>query len=284
MKLLYPQATPCRSLSIFMAGCELEFVPAYTPEGDLVMATALPEGEDADRVRKQARRMARVYTVVSDEYGLTWRDRPPRGASPGTPAPSGGRTPEQPDDTPPMIKAARHNGWDDRDLEGVGKDGQWGPEGGLSSTSHMSMADMALCRPPAMWKEHRDTKWPWQCEGFRPPTPEWKAPSLPDKADPRPSTPESVEVVDESTTESGDRTVAPVPEGPADLDGDPIEILREFTEEQREAALVILAKVIAEAGGERPTYHKLNYRFRKAGLPTVGADEVAALNHLYDNA
>lgn len=289
MYLLRPQAPIQRSQSIHIAGVDLEFVPAFLGDGSLVMASVVPEGEEGKSVLAKARRMRTAYTVVGDAYGIEWQQGPPRGAR-GVDGHSPGRGVAKIDREPPMIRAAKHNGWKAEDMEGAGQDGEWGPDGGLGRATGLTMADMALSSPPPKWDSLRKTHWPWQCQGWKPPGESWIHPALdpkvPSDVDEAAEAAE-VDVVDPASDAPTEPppTVEPVdkvePEPPA---GDHAQILAEFDPQERQAAVLILAELIKDSGGKRPSYNKLNYRLSRAGLPTVGKDELAALNHLYDQS
>lgn len=279
--LLQPRAPISESLSVIMAGHDVEFVPAFLRDGAVVMATVLPEGDAGKDVLKLARRMRNVYTVVSEGHGIEWQNRPPKGVRLPVLVAEGKGLPK-PVEVAPMIRAALHNGWTSADLEGAGTDEQWGPDGGLSATTGLTMADMALCTPPPAWDKLRDTRWPWQVAGFKPPGDGWIHPILKDKDVPDAADPESVEA-EAKAAEVAANPVIEVVDDDQPLPDNPEKLLSEFSQEQKEKAIVILAKLIHAAGGERPTYNKLNYRLRKAGLPTVGQDELAALITMYES-
>lgn len=280
MYLLQPNAPIRESLSIILAGVEIEFVPAILVSGRVVMAALVADGDEGLGILRQARRMSTVYTIVGESYGVEWQNRKPRAAK----APvlhAAGRGLPATNEVPPMVRAALHNGWTQAEVASTGRDGQWGPEGGLSEITGLSAADMALCVPPPGWSAAAESRWPWQVAGFQPPGDQWIHPELPNK-EPLRTDPAAVSV--EAVSEEPEAKTGgfiTVDDAPAFRDA-PVSALSEFSEPQRVQAIVVLAELVHESGGARPSYNKLNHRLRKAGLPTVGKDELAALFALYE--
>lgn len=112
----------------------------------------------------------------------------------------------------PVAQTAITNGWMAVDLEGTGRNGQPGPEGGCSPTTGLTLAQMALTVPPDDWEAKRATLYPWEIDGWRPPGLDWVAPTAPSKRKPEETKaePEKPEPVD----------VPRAPEGEPEEDGD----------------------------------------------------------------
>lgn len=121
---------------------------------------------------------------------------PPAAPVSSVPPPGGGSDMEPPDH-------ARRHGWAYADMTGAGDRNQWGAEGGFGEQSGLTMAEMALTPPPPDWERLRESRWPWECPGWRPPGIGWKPQLRPAKKPP--------EEVEPNADAAGDLPVADEP-------------------------------------------------------------------------
>lgn len=103
-------------------------------------------------------------------------------AAAAIPPPGGGSDMEPPDH-------ARRYGWSYYDMTGAGEGNRWGADGGFGEQSGLTMAEMALTPPPPDWKTLWESKWPWECPGWRPPGISWKPQLRPSKKPPEEADP-----------------------------------------------------------------------------------------------
>ncbi|MGB0972875.1 MAG: hypothetical protein ACPGVG_18245, partial [Mycobacterium sp.] len=66
-----------------------------------------------------------------------------------------------------MRESALASGWTEEELEGTGKGGHPGIEGGSSPITGLTVSLMAICAPPDSWAEKRDEHYPWELDGFQ---------------------------------------------------------------------------------------------------------------------
>lgn len=265
-----------KACSVKLGRILLDFAPVRT-DGLLRLVAPLPDDEDdaahvRDRVR-DSRRFYRIIDLVMPE------EAPPPvvQALPPKPEPA---VEAVSDPVAAAMADCRRNGWDDEDLVGVAIDGN--PGLGRSPVTGLTLAEMMLTTPPEGWAERRAHTYPWEVGAWNGPSTSWRPAGVPPKPKPE-------EVPEE------------LPEPPADLET-PEEELEELdaelpsvTEEADVAALAAygtpeqlqeaigIVHGLAEASDSHVSYNKCNYYLRKAGLPTVGDDELSAMLTLIAN-
>lgn len=182
------------------------------------------------------------------------------------------------------VAAAVANGWSADDLDGAGQNDDFGPGGGFSAVTGLTMGQMAMSTPPDDWSEARATKYPWECVGWKPSwasfTPPSVAPKVPAvlESEPEPEVePEPEAEVDEEPEPEPEPEVEPELEAEDDADEDTDPALAAGYPEADLTKARAMAHAIVEATGQIPHPNKVNYQLKKAGLQTVGKTELDAL-------
>jgi len=121
-------------------------------------------------------------------------------------SPPGGGTDMEPPDH------AKRHGWAYADMTGSGEKNRWGAEGGFGEQSGLTMAEMALTPPPPDWERLRESKWPWECPGWRPPGIGWKPQLRPSKQPPEEAAPAADADAPPAADELPDTTPDELPE------------------------------------------------------------------------
>lgn len=157
-----------RELVVEFAGRAVRFRAAWlASDGSMVLAA-----ECSDEVVLRACRRNPAYSVIEGDPGFLDADAEPKAVQ---------RVAAVLDPTPIPVRAAMVNGWSPVDLLGAGEGGDWGPGGGRSHRSGLTMSEMALSRPPEGWAKAGDTRYPWEVLGWSPPGMDWTAPTAPSK-------------------------------------------------------------------------------------------------------
>jgi len=276
----------------------IEFTRANVAGRDLMIAE-VPRDSDAVEF---ARRVPTSYQVMDiDPTAITVEKV-------AALVPAGDIPPKKSDETlPAPLRSARLYGWSLEDIAGTCENGRPGPTGGRSLVSGLTAAEMALCKPPKDWDSKRGEMWPWEDLLWRGPGLDWKPPGLPAKAT-KPSDPDAGidDDPEELVTEVGAVEVAREPgedgefgteddvvkirrprrktskaakkadEGPLDIEDNAILVIYTTDDDILQKAARLLAEM-ESAAGKKPSINKANYQLRKKGLPTVKADQLAAL-------
>lgn len=217
----------------------------------------------------------------------------------------------------PVIAAALSAGWSVNDLLGAGENDEPGLKGGRSSTTGLTMAQMAMASPPPNWRDVCEVAWPWDVEGWTPPGLNFKAPDLPPKAVLRdietgevvkppedgspilarvvPDIPEAPRLTqptepEKPKPEPKDREPEPEPDAPTpkpeapkastgdDPDSDePEQDGLPWSDEAITAAVACIRGMVEESG-KPPSHAKAGHRLRKIdGIETVSKEDFALL-------
>lgn len=269
-----------------IGGVMLQFSAAWLTSGASVMVAALPGDERSAAVEAKVARLAPRYTIVDDAtVQSVVGPHGPVGALVDTPRAA---VEAEVHEVPAVVTAAMRWGWSAEDLAGAGKGQHWGAEGGRSTLTGLTMAEMALVPPPGEWETARGAAWPWELDGFRPPGAGWAPPAVPGRV--RGGSAASKPQGDD---ESQDEPVAPpkINDAP-DTSAPPPPVVvsdvsaldAEFSAPAvRADVLQVVTQITVQNGGKVAHRNKYNYHLRKAGLPTVGDDELAAFLHLMAN-
>lgn len=252
------------SMVVILGGVEVTFTRAWI-EGERVMVATLDtEAPGTEEILRKCAMMSDVYRIPNRAPKVVAIDS-------AKPAPAG---PPPAPMTPRDI--ALRNGWLVEDLAGAGLADQWGPEGGLSTVSGLTMAEMALCSPPKAWR--RPEQWPWEVGAWRGPAPEWRPPLVPSKVRAvEPEAPAAAEPVDSPEPKlppMADDAAAPVDDPDAQIEV--VEALEGYgTEEEVTMATMVLEELVRSGGV--PTRQKAGYHLRKHGLPSPTDEQFQAL-------
>lgn len=165
------------------------------------------------------------------------------------------------------------HGWEAEDLDGAGREGKWGPDGGRGKRSGLSVAEMAAAKAPSDWKTASANKYPWECQGWQIPFADWQVPTtLPAK--PRPASEQAGQL---STPPTVEQALAPTGAKPPAAAAGPVasaptgddELPREW------AAMLAVVRTRHVTGAEAPTLRSLNYYLGRADLPKLEASTYA---------
>jgi len=304
--IIYQPKRIRETVTIVLAGVSVVTRRARLPDGSVCMAAQVGRTEPQDRrVLQAARKMG--WRQFADDVGITFLDDDPADA----PVPKSETvepvvTAVKDAGMPIVVELALGNGWTAEDLAGSFKGEIPGVRGGHGANG-LTMAESSLCTPPPDWKTLRETKWPWECAGWRPPginftppavTPKVKAAAdkpnyhlgeVEDKAallDPEdPSSIEPGEIADPEAyeqakaegriTEIEEPATPDQADEPEDLDDETRALLDEYGRDLQKA--VDVASEIARSRGSMPTHSQLNYYLRKHGLKTVARDTFKAI-------
>lgn len=278
MKLVYrwPGRRAPESLDVWIGPALCVFRP--TPVGfDTLLVADLADDLYTDEVKQRIHALAGL--VYELEPASVLAVAPPVQA---VVAPAGG---DPAPVMPPPVAAAFRNGWRMADLTGLGSrrapDGteveDYGPGGGFSAVSGLTVAQMAVSAAPPRWDELDERFWPWEIDGWVPPL-DFVPPGVPKKAGapvdeplvpPAPVVPPDVGAGEVKN----DTVIEPAPTAPVDptaLDG--------WSSEDIAAARATLADVDAQAGGEAPL-QRASFHVGRAidKRHKVGAAQLAAL-------
>lgn len=275
----------------------IHFTHGTIPAGDRkgqngYFATLDGSDPEVERFIARLRNLTRDYEVVGEVPGLAMSVDSVKHVA----------LPAEPDKVPPPIRQVFARGWRLEDLEGAGRGDQWGPEGGRSRLTGLTVLEMALAVPPPNWHAMAATSYPWESLDFQPPFPSWKPAGVPPKTQAQdmaqlaalpgsmiilPTDPADIkpgEIADpvayEQAKKDGIITEIPPEASPhasleaaldAALASDKRSDIESYgTREQILAALNILAALIATKGG-LGAHESCNYHLvKKAGLPRVG--------------
>lgn len=206
----------------------------------------------------------------------------------------------------PPVEAALAQGWTPDDLDGAGENDNYGPGGGFSKRTGLTMAQMALSTPPGNWAEEQAAKYPWECVDWKTPGIGFVPPNAPAKVAPKAADPadlpdEPVDTEDgepgeagttdsdppsgneTSTLDEGDtaETSSTDDAGPADnaTSDDEVEdpaVAAGYPADQVDMARAMAHELVA-ARDEVPHPNAFNYVFGKAGLATINEAKRDAL-------
>jgi len=181
----------------------MDFRPIRTAVGEMVLVAEMPEDPaEAQRVLQSVQRSAGRWVVQErpellagtewpfetgrkdvqpTELERLWRAEQEHKAQLAKPAAEPAATNAAFELVAGPMNEAIERGWSEQDLEGASGE-KLSREEWTSSTAGLSLVEMAFCEPPPEWEALRGTKWPWQVDGFEPPTETWQPPELPDRA------------------------------------------------------------------------------------------------------
>lgn len=182
----------------------------------------------------------------------------------------------------PLDIAALQNGWREEDIAGTGKGGDPSIHGGASATTTLSLAQMTLCLAPKDWGAKAADFWPWECDDWKPPGLDWKAPKMPPKKTPidkpvhAPEAPASV-VVDLLASADDEAAPAGFPSVSESADeSEPESSALPFDAETIAKIRATIDDLKRTTKGD-PNFNKINFALKRAGLPTLKKAQLAAL-------
>lgn len=276
-KIIIRRGPHLAGLRLVLAGVTLALCRAYLRSGDTCMAALLPE--DAPEVERAVKLTGGRLTLGVAAQVEGWVDEP-HDLEPSLEV-SAGRTLADVHgrERPAPVRAALQWGWTESDLEGAGAGERWGPEGGRSTRSGLTVAEMALVPPPPAWADQAETVWPWDLDGWRSPGIGWEPPRVPGKGANEPEG----EADDEA---SADTSSAPdVESGEPEQEAEAVEYTEADADLLADAldagqlaeARQVVAELLVESGGEEPHRNKINYHLKKRSIPTLNQEQVDAL-------
>lgn len=274
---------------VTMGPASVEFRRCWDHAGNCVMGAVIqPDHPHYAMILRQASALP-SYEVHTTNPILSWED-------PMAVEPSGADL--QPDAAGNMagpVLAAMRNGWTADDMAGAGIGDLFDERGGRAEATGLTMAELALCKPPEKWDEMRGKAYPWEAPGWAAPGIAWKppvdlakqtGPDGPQDSEEEPLAP----VLPESDQEPAGGDEAPAaeaseppvePEKPAAKKGDPDLVAFEvaMAEYKGDAmqALRFVAALIEESNGQIPNHSKIRYHFGKHDLPSPKKAEYEAL-------
>lgn len=198
---------------------------------------------------------------------------------------------------------ATAHGWDAQDLAGTGLHGEPGDVGGRSATTGLSLAEMALTRPPVGWHEIRAAgRPPWEAADWAAPAPEWRPLRWRDHAPPPEPEPAKPPVEAEADPElEAAPTPVPDPSGASaeadseegepegvnpldaypgasfeDDDGNQVPLTPDEQDAYRRAAVTITLKLLAQRKGDVPHPNAVNHQLKKnvPPLPPLNSAQI----------
>lgn len=265
-----PAAAPPRALSILV---ELGILASVEPH-DLSADEYRKMNLVQELVDERVNHIRHTQRVVEERLDET----PPQRGSGffETKLPAGG-------DVSPVYETARANGWEPLDLVGTGGPfGDPGPAGGYSPLTGLTLAQMALCVPPARWGPEMAAKvYPWEVEGWKRPGLDWIPPVVPLKVPQKAADEREADLL-HSRTPKGDRPKDLDPDG--SRDEEPGEVLDPdgLAEANASGRVRSLSKEESDAINERMERGEPTPTFDPAvvaGYPEAHVDAVRALAH-----
>lgn len=205
-----------------------------------------------------------------------------------------------------VVDTAFRNGWLHGDLSGTGQGGELGEQGGRSAVTGLTLAEMAMSRPPADWRTPGGLlargRPPWESTDFHKPFPVWRPPAWREPPPPPPKDPTDPTDGPPSVAPGLQEQDTPVP-GPEDsedtdqgadpsltdsgsLDEDSsaddapdLTVLETYPPEDLPRAIRVVWNLYVARGETPPHPHPnaVNHLLKRIPLPTVSAAQIAAI-------
>lgn len=265
-----------------IAGHPVQFVRAWDQFHRLVMVARVP----SEHVIVPVIRQNANFLVYEQDPGILWVDATEAALAVAPLA----TAPELARDIDPHREMALRQGWSPEDLEGAGRGGHPGTEGGRSKLTGLIMSEMALTLPPKDWTDLRGRVYPWDSVEWKAPSGSWRAPAdlvKTKRAEAEAAAQAALDVqgkledpvadTDPDTDPDSEENHVPT-EPAAKADPADADLLTTYGPRATvESTIAVIRELTAAKSGMQPSINQARYHLGKHSLPTPKADQYAAL-------
>jgi hypothetical protein len=263
-----------------IAGHPVTFVRAWDQFHRLVMVARVP----SDHVIVPVIQRNPNFLVLDKDPGIRWVDAAAVALA-TAPLPV---TPDLAIDADPTREAALRQGWKPRDLEGAGRNGNPGADGGRSTLTGLMLSEMALCEPPKDWNQLRGAAYPWDAVEWKPPSSSWRAPAdlvKNKRAEAEAAVQAALDVdgkleepqADPDTDPDSEENHVPAEAVTTATNGDGDLLATYGPRATVEGAIAVIRELTAAKSGTQPSINQARYHLKKHELPTPKEDVYSAL-------